>query len=136
MGEAALAILEILRALTWSHPHAKAEQLVFRSQDELAKVWVADGGKKEDLPKVDFEKEMAIAVFAGEKPNSGYGVKIEKVAVDQDTKVLDVLFNESAPDPGKMYAQVLSYPCQVVVVKRTEGKVNFVKLTPEQMRIK
>jgi len=145
------ALLQILGVLTWSPQHKQAEQMVFQNKEEMAKVWVADGGKatelperydeigeirvhdpeiKDKLPKVDFQKHTVLAVFAGEKPSAGFTVKIEKVAQSRDGKETVVLYRETAP--RGIAAAVLTYPSHVVVVKKLTGKVAFVSAESEE----
>ena len=95
----ALLVIEILRSLTWTGQHEAAGQQVFRTAAELEKAWVADGGDKAQLPAVDFEKEMVLAVFAGMKSSGGHGIQIEKVLKKQsDTKPkYYVLYRQTAP---------------------------------------
>ncbi|MCY3020404.1 MAG: protease complex subunit PrcB family protein [Planctomycetota bacterium] len=147
--EIVLAVLQIIGAVQWTPEHKKAEQLVFRSADEMAAVWMADGGKKEHMPQrynevgeirvfdegakkdqppgINFEKEMVLAVFAGEKPTGGHSVKIEKVVYGAAKKTVWVIYREKAPEPGAGVTQALTYPSHVVAVKKVEGEVRFVK---------
>lgn len=132
MPEITFVILEILRAITWPGAHAQAEQLVFQNQEELAKVWNADMDKNKlsprpELPKVDFDKETVLAVFAGEKRTGGYKIKIEKVLQDKDNNVA-VLYRASAPKPGGVVTQSFTYPRDVAVIKKVAGKVQFVNV--------
>lgn len=126
--------LEIVRSLTWSPAHVKAEQIVFQTQEEMGKVWVADGGKKEDLPQVDFDEEMVLAVFGGEKPTSDFEIKLEAIIENSAhrTKVY-VIFREITPENNKPRPVARSYPVQVAVLKRS-GPVEFVNVDSERGR--
>ena len=137
-----LVLLQILRVLAWAGPHKAAEGVCFRSQEEMARVWVADGGKAENRPKVDWEKEMVLALFAGEKPTGGFKVEIEKVIQVQvkdkkggretlRTKDLVVLYRGTAPAPGAAATDALTYPAHVVVVPKSEGQVLFFDVVSE-----
>jgi hypothetical protein len=195
--QAALMVLQILGAVNWTPQHKQAECLVFRTADEMAAVWVADGGRREQMPQrydevgeirvfeenrkksalpgIDFTQEMVLAAFAGEKPTGGYGIRIEKVLHDSAGKKVYAIYRETAPGaPAKpdrkalkeklqaaqaavdaedmesarklteearglmkgtepvAVIQVLTYPCHVVVVKKTEGVVKFVKAGTEE----
>lgn len=123
----ALLVIEILRSLTWTGQHEVAGQQVFRTAAELEKAWVADGGDKAQLPAVDFEKEMVLAVFAGQKNTGGHSIQIEKILKKQsDTNPkYYVLYRQTAPPPDAMVTQVLEYPAHVVVVPKVTGEVMF-----------
>jgi hypothetical protein len=147
-------LLQILGVLAWAPEHKKAEQFVFQTKDELAKVWTADGGKTEEvparydeigeirvfdegkkiLPQVDFRKHTVLAVFSGEKPSGGYDIKIEKVLESGDRKNVAVIYRESAPAAGMDTIAVLTYPRHVVVVRKLTGKVAFLKADSDEAK--
>jgi len=122
-------LVAVLRVLAWGPQHKAEENLVFRSQAELEKVWVADGGKAGEMPKVDWDKEMILAAFMGEKMTGGYGIEITKVvlgkAPDGKEERLVALFRKTAPGAGGMVTMALTYPAHLVVVPRTDAKVQF-----------
>lgn len=127
MTMVALLVIEILRTLTWTGQHAVAGQQVFRTATELEQAWTADGGDKAALPKVDFEKEMVLAVFAGEKRTGGHRIQLEKVLLKQSqTKPkYYVLYRETAPPADAMVTMALTYPSHVVVVPKVTSEVMF-----------
>lgn len=127
--------LEIYGVLKWSHEHKGESHHVFSNADQMAAVWVADGGKKDDLPRafdevgeirvfekekekegekkeprVDFRKHMVVAALGG-------GDHIEKAFYDSATKTLSVIYK----DGGKGN--------HAVVMKKAhyEGEPRFVK---------
>ncbi|MFH0939182.1 MAG: protease complex subunit PrcB family protein [Planctomycetota bacterium] len=147
--------LQILGALTWSPQHKPAEQMVFQNKEEFAKVWVADGGradqlperydeigeirthdleKRDQLPKVDFKKHTMLAVFAGAKPNSGHSVRILNVVESQDGKNVMVIYDEIKPVSGVKYAEEIVYPSSVVVVKKLTSKVRFANANTDEAK--
>jgi hypothetical protein len=134
----AFVVLEVLRSIAWPGQHEKAEQLVFQTADEFAKVWTADvkGNDPKDLPKVpkvDWDKETVLAIFAGTKPGPGYTIKIEKVAqAEKDGGDVVVLYKETSPDPNTGAAAVVTYPTDVVVVKKVTKKIRFCKVDSEE----
>lgn len=125
--ETAAVLVSILRALTWPAAHKDAGALVFRSQEELQKVWVADGGKADELPKVDWDQEMVLAVFMGEKPTGGFSVRIEKVVrlAGGEPETLAAICRCRSPGADEEVTQALTCPAHVVVVPRFKGKVTF-----------
>ena len=116
----AWVVLEILRSVAWPQ-HRAPEKFVFHSRDEMAKVWVADGGAAEQLPAVDFDKEIVVAVFSGQKNSGGYGIKIEGVYYVQNKLSRNdptvILYREKSPEPGSMQTRNLNYPSDVEIVK-------------------
>jgi len=119
--QVAIILLSILRVLDWSPVHKTAENLLLKDAASLEKVWLADGGKKEELPKVDFDKEMVVAVFAGAKEKP-VRVSIERVVLNEDK--LAVLY--SVVEKGAQEEDKAVRPnVQVVVVEKKEVKETF-----------
>src|SRR5690349_22975578 len=59
-------------------------QIAVRSQSEWQKLWRQHSSASTapaPLPTVDFDKEIVVAVFLGEKPSGGYGVEISSAEV-------------------------------------------------------
>jgi hypothetical protein len=122
-AEVVLVLLHIIGAVHWTPEHKKAECVVFRSAEEMEAAWIADGGKKENVPQrfnevgeikvfdedkkkgavldLDFDKTMVLAVFAGEKPTGGYRVRIERVVHDAAKQTVWVLYREISPGARK-----------------------------------
>jgi hypothetical protein len=135
MASAAFVILEVLRAIVWPGAHVRTEQMVFQTKEELAKVWTADLDKNKltprpELPAVDFDKETVVTVFAGEKRSGGFVIKIENIA--RKDKEVVVLYRESTPPAGSMQTRALTYPCDVAVIKKTEGQFKFADAATEE----
>jgi len=127
--QAVILMLTILRTVAWvpGHQHDKAEQFVFQSEDELAKVWQADGQKLAekpgaDTPAVDFKKEMVLAAFKGQCNSGGHSIAIEKVAYSADDKGMVVIFRQRGPGKDDMVTQALTFPAHVIVVEKKEIK--------------
>lgn len=52
--------------LRWNAPHPVASSVALKTAVELEKLWDNQGGAIADVPAVNFEKSMVLAVFAGE----------------------------------------------------------------------
>lgn len=77
------------------------------------------------VPQVNFDKNTVIAVFAGQKPTSGYAIQISEVT--QFNGEVVVKFKEISPPKGSIVLQVLTQPFHIVVVPKFNAKVEFVK---------
>lgn len=73
-----------------------------------------------EAPEVDFESDMVVAVFLGQRSSAGYGVAVES-CVAADGK-LDVVARETQPDPELMQATMMTAPFHWVIVPRAEGE--------------
>jgi hypothetical protein len=120
----AWVLMEILRAFSWE-THTEPGQFVYRSRAEMLSAWQLDGGKEDRMPKVDFEKESVIAVFAGEKSGTGHKIRVELIVADKEDKSGVVVYKEFPPGADSRAAQK-SYPNHIVVVKKTAAKFKFV----------
>ncbi len=54
------------QVLNWSAPSPVAGSVALKSEAALAQVWAEHQGLEAELPQVDFEQSMVLAVFAGE----------------------------------------------------------------------
>jgi hypothetical protein len=68
---------------------------------------------------------MAVAVFLGSRPTTGYAVEVVGVHVDGDTLV--VVYRERTPAPDALTAQVVTTPYAVAGVPVHAGPVRFEK---------
>ncbi len=106
--------------------------MVFRDASSWQSFWknycmvVDDKGNKTAAPDVDFSSQMLIGVFSGRKPTAGYSIAIEKIL--EGTKSIQVEYSEKQPSPESMVAMVITYPCQIVSVPRSDKTVEFKKL--------
>lgn len=97
-------------------------QIVARSQNEWAALWRqhASGDlSSRPPPAIDFEKEVVVALFLGEKPTGGYDVQISRA--EQTNDGLIIYYREKDPPPGGMVVQALTQPFHIV---RIIGEVN------------
>jgi hypothetical protein len=90
---------------------------VVRTQAEWAKLWKAHGRGEEAPPKVDWSKEMVVAVFAGSRPTGGYKVKVGQARPLKGK--LRVAVVEQVPPPGSVAIQVITSPFHMVAVPKS-----------------
>jgi hypothetical protein len=127
--------IDVLRSLDWAG-QAEAGNVRISDEKKLKEVWKASGGELAHLPKVDFETEEVLAVFAGEKPSSGYGVEILGVfrRPRGDTlPQIKVFYRLTKPPADSFQATVLTYPAKVVVIPRFE-KSEFIFVNADEVK--
>ncbi len=98
-----------------------AGQDVFNTQKEWGDFWAKYHATP--APEVDFKNFTLVAVFLGQRPNPGYSVKIVGATEYPDKVVMNVV--EYLPAPGMMYAQVIVYPYDTVLIPKTWKQVRF-----------
>jgi uncharacterized membrane protein len=101
----------------------EARRFVVRDSQSFAAIWSAHAGPDAELPPIDFDRRMVVAVFAGQRPTPGFDVDIAGARREGD--VLVVVVNETQPDPGLVAAQVIVSPFHVVSIPRDDGEVRF-----------
>ena len=84
---------------------------------------------KPKLPKVDFEKQVVLAVFMGEKNTGGYRIQIRGM---KDTgKKIEVSVKTTSPPQDGFSIQVLTQPYEFLIAEKPAKPVKFV-VTPEK----
>ena len=77
-------------------------------------------------PDIDFERNMVLATFAGEKRTGGYQTSIAAV-VGQEEGLRVEVWNRQPP-PDAMVTMALTYPYSIVVAPRHDGRVRWVEV--------
>lgn len=75
---------------------------------------------------IDFDQEMIVAVFAGEKPTGGYRIDIPAIEEDRARQQFTVRYRETRPPAGAMATQALTQPYHLVRLKKIEMAASFV----------
>jgi hypothetical protein len=102
-----------------------AKQVLVRTEAEWTKLWQQHNPDR-PRPKVDFAKEMVVAVFMGSRPNAGFSTTITSAMAANGALV--VRYQETAPVPGGVSAQILTFPYHIVAIAKADVKdVKFQK---------
>jgi hypothetical protein len=111
--------LEIRRIGQWSRTGVgESRRLVIRDANAWANFWSELGVG--DRPNVDFTRDVAIAVAAGQRPTGGYEIAIERVRQQNGELIVEVV--ETTPGPNCMATGSLTQPTDVVVVSGVSPK--------------
>jgi predicted small secreted protein len=94
---------------------------VMRNEGEWENFWSQHSFKP--APEIDFNKYTLIMVFLGRKPNPGYSIKITDVREYRDKVVVKAV--ETEPQPDALYAQVIVYPYDAILVPKTDKPIEF-----------
>jgi len=78
------------------------------------------------LPSLDFSQYLAIAVFQGMKPSSGYSVEVTKVTRAGSTVIVYAHFTER--DPRQFAQDIVTSPYHLIQIQTSQlhGQVEFV----------
>ncbi len=97
-------------------------QIVIRSQAEWDALWkrhVSIETNPPPPPAIDFNKQIVIGVFLGEKPTGGYDVEI--IRAEQSDGELVLHYREKSPLPGTIAIQSLTQPFHIIQVVRDDS---------------
>ena len=103
-------------------------EYVITSENDWQELWnqVYNSGSQlnePDLPEINFDKEMAIAVFFGEKGSTGYNITIDFIKEFDEYVQISVL--EESPDKGCIVGSALTQPFHMVKLPRTDKEISF-----------
>ena len=103
-----------------------ARQVLVRTDAEWTQLYRQHNFDK-PAPKIDFSKEMIVAVFMGSRPTAGFSTAI--VTATAAKGALIVRYSESRPSPGTITAQVLTFPYHIAAIPNADVKdVKFEKI--------
>jgi hypothetical protein len=99
--------------------------VVVRDAADWAALWAEHAGKDVALPQIDFNQEMVIGVFRGPQPDTCRGTGIGNIEFRDGN--LNVAYTDWVPGPGVVCGMAITYPWHLVVTKRSDAPVEFIK---------
>ncbi|OIQ37626.1 MAG: hypothetical protein BM563_08115 [Bacteroidetes bacterium MedPE-SWsnd-G1] len=100
------------------------EFIIVKNQDELKTVYTQINKVRKPgfpIPKIDFEKELILALFLGEKTTGGHAISITKIIETIDE--VQVFVQTNAPDG--MATSAMTQPYYFCKIPRTEKSIVF-----------
>ena len=96
------AVLRLVKSLEeWHELHIRKE--VVGAHDSAT---VSDS--------IDFETHFGLLVMLGGRPTPGYALSLIAPGVTLERDVAKITFKVTGPEPGRIMAQVVTYPCALV----------------------
>lgn len=87
---------------------------------------------------LDLTNKVAVLAQWGQKPSAGYDIKIAGIVEENETN-LKVIVSQVSPSADKMYASVITYPKDIVLIdrkilpQRATVKVTFVNQSGQKL---
>jgi len=109
----------------------KPERVVIRTQVEFDSLWKRSQASKqtsEAAPKIDWSKELVLAVFLGSRNTGGYGVRIVDTR-EVDGK-LEIKVEERRPIAGGVVSQGFTSPFHIAAVPASTLSVTWKIVSP------
>jgi len=79
---------------------------------------------KTQAPDINFDEEVVVGIFLGEKPSTGYWLRFDTVRRDGDDLIVVATTNKDV-DNSKAVLQVITYPYFFIVTEKPEGEIRF-----------
>ena len=113
--------------------HNKRGDYVIKDSSELENLWDKMQSRVShtpisaitDLPDVNFNDEMVIAVFQGTQSTGGYAIEITKIV--EKEKSVEVFVKETSPSPDSLVTHAFTQPYHIVKIKRFDKEVIFIR---------
>jgi hypothetical protein len=99
---------------------------IINNQNDYNEAWTAAFKRffdKQKPARIDFETKMILLVTMGEKTSGGYTIKIDSITENEKTIVVTVL--ETSPGKNCMNTSVMTYPHQIVELKKSSKEIVF-----------
>jgi hypothetical protein len=124
-GRGNAGILDVRRIGQWSHTGiGEARRMVIRDANGWAQFWSELGAGEQ--PAIDFTRDVAIVVSAGQRPSGGYEIAVDRVSQADGELSIEVV--ERTPGPNCMTSASVTQPVDVVVVPAAAPRSwNFVE---------
>lgn len=101
-----------------------ARMVVARTAEEFQALW-KQHNPAQAAPAVDFDKQIVVAVFLGERRTGGTKVELTLMNDPLDSTKLVVFYKEVAPQRSSFSTQVVSSPFEIRAVSKSYAAVTF-----------
>jgi PrcB C-terminal len=102
-----------------------------RNDSEWRALWMKHASALSSAPPpptVNFDEELVVVIFLGDKPTGGYSVEIG--SAERSDGVLTVIYDERSPRTGGMTIQAFTQPFEIIRIAVTGiNKVTFRRLS-------
>ncbi|MBI5416710.1 protease complex subunit PrcB family protein [Candidatus Poribacteria bacterium] len=78
----------------------------------------------QDIPDIDFARNMVISFYVGEKTTDGYSVKINQI--EQKDNIINVNYTYTEPGSNSITFSKLTYPVYIVKLEKSNLNVKFI----------
>ncbi len=104
----------------------KKSNYIINNNKEFSELWNNINNykiPKSEVPKIDFEKEIVIAVFQGQKNTGGYDIEITNI---MENNKINVYIKETEPKPNNFVIQALTSPYHIIKINKPNKYVKFI----------
>jgi hypothetical protein len=118
---------EVIQQGTYSGKKDTVAQVIATQKDweQLWKQHVSVLVPQPPVPEIDFDTDVIVVIFAGEKKSGGYAAVIKDVSAELDDIVINYKLTE--PQPGSFTIQAITQPYVMLKMAKPKGTVRLVK---------
>lgn len=99
------------------------DNFVIKTQADWENLW-KKVFPEQKIPQVDFDKKMAILVFAGEKMTGGYEINIKEINYEKDKIIVKI--SETIPPRNAFCIMVITSPFHIKIIDKSDLQVEFI----------
>ncbi len=100
-------------------------ELVIKNKKDWQRLWeIHSGNQKKKRPRINFDDNMVIAIFAGQQPSGGYALGVSSLKSLDENLTVSVTFTE--PPQNEQVSLALTQPYIFISTAKVDGKVTFV----------
>ena len=99
------------------------EEIVLLNSNELRKLSFSMYSNYNNMPSVDFSKEIALAVFNGQSSTGGYSISFDKIEEGSDSIKATII--RSSPGSGCNVTTAVTSPFEIIAIKKTDKPIVF-----------
>lgn len=114
---------------TFGNTDIEKQNVVIRNYDDFERLWQELYSGREpvpEMPVIDFESEMVVGAFIGQKPHGGYSVEISEMVLSEE---LGVKILTTKPGDNCTVTMAISAPYHLVKVPKVESPVKFYEVS-------
>ena len=108
-------------AVTYRTGNKDKIENIAKTQSELFTLF--SQSDKSQLSKIDFLRHWAIYISAGEKPSTGYTVRVTKIV--EHEKTITIHYDVASPNSTCPTDGVLTYPFCLISIEKTDKNIVF-----------
>ena len=102
-----------------------SREIVLSERDVWRTLWHEMNGEDSKTPRVDFDRQMVVGIFLGEKPVAGYTVSLLPAKEENGQIVIHYVVAE--PPANQPAATVIVHPYHLMTIPKTDKKIVFIK---------
>ncbi len=126
-GESGASVIveDVWESTHISFGYEEPTYLVIQTEEEWLMLWGRASGFDITPPFVDFRTHTVLAAILGTKPTTGYAIRIDAIAPDENA-VYEVNVRVVSPGANCLTGQSLTYPVHMVMIQKSDGPFQFV----------